>query len=649
MTKLIQRLSNLYAENVADLVAMTPENDDIENGDVVMLKGYYTPGDAGPQWGMRWRETGRAGATINGGFGIAGAGADDWWEAVDQTLAFAGRFGAMPSRTAAENGTQLRAAALAGVLVLHRGRYQIDQSVVVYHGVRGEPGSEIEQTAVNTEIFIVNADNIEITGVHGVGEATSGGAGLSEQSFVVIFNKVNVLVENCSTENIAGASVFIQGCKGVRIHSNFFHSASPIAHASGGDIVAWASNESLSIKDNILFSDHSQNIYLNGVSGSKTVCTGNICASLDSNFDPIPTASLRKRHAIGASYTNAGNYVGVMNISNNLCFDTNWTGIYLAGGAEFVKVQGNVLYRTSQDGPATNINGGIFVSGDANHIVIDSNCVWGHVGSSLGELPFAIQCVSERADRVRITNNTTQGSVGGILVRPHANGSFREIEIVGNRIETDGVYGIRILAAAITGVEGTVRGNFVVTSKETDAFGIAVENNSDSFYVLADNDVRFAQPRTTGLHFGIYLANLGARVVGNQVHGSGDYAFRLNAYVSGRVTREQLDVSDNRFADCRLGFGIRANNADAVVIVTRTTFDNVTFPFTGGGGISVSRDGEWIGQSMRVYDTTAPASGAYAVGDEVKFTAPAAGGHIGAVCTAAGSPGTWNTYGAIST
>ncbi len=46
--------------------------------------------------------------------------------------------------------------------------------------------------------------------------------------------------------------------------------------------------------------------------------------------------------------------------------------------------------------------------------------------------------------------------------------------------------------------------------------------------------------------------------------------------------------------------------------------------------------------------SAAPTTGTWAVGDTVYNTAPAAAGFIGWVCTVAGSPGTWKTFGPIS-
>lgn len=53
-------------------------------------------------------------------------------------------------------------------------------------------------------------------------------------------------------------------------------------------------------------------------------------------------------------------------------------------------------------------------------------------------------------------------------------------------------------------------------------------------------------------------------------------------------------------------------------------------------------------QPVQVYRAEAPTSGTWAVGDIVWNTAPAAAGTLGWVCTTAGTPGTWRTFGGIA-
>ncbi len=47
-------------------------------------------------------------------------------------------------------------------------------------------------------------------------------------------------------------------------------------------------------------------------------------------------------------------------------------------------------------------------------------------------------------------------------------------------------------------------------------------------------------------------------------------------------------------------------------------------------------------------DTSAPTAGSWKVGNRVSHPWPTAGGYIGWVCTTAGSPGTWKTFGAVT-
>ena len=44
----------------------------------------------------------------------------------------------------------------------------------------------------------------------------------------------------------------------------------------------------------------------------------------------------------------------------------------------------------------------------------------------------------------------------------------------------------------------------------------------------------------------------------------------------------------------------------------------------------------------------APTTGTWAQGDVIYNSAPVSGGYAGFICTVAGTPGTWKTYGLIS-
>lgn len=74
-------------------------------------------------------------------------------------------------------------------------------------------------------------------------------------------------------------------------------------------------------------------------------------------------------------------------------------------------------------------------------------------------------------------------------------------------------------------------------------------------------------------------------------------------------------------------------------------FDTVT----GMIGVEKGRDPVSFHYSHeRIVGSSAPTAGDWELGDVIYNTSPTAGGDIGWVCTAAGTPGTWKTFGAIS-
>ena len=69
----------------------------------------------------------------------------------------------------------------------------------------------------------------------------------------------------------------------------------------------------------------------------------------------------------------------------------------------------------------------------------------------------------------------------------------------------------------------------------------------------------------------------------------------------------------------------------------------------GNAGVAM-RQGFFQGSNMKYVGTgsAAPVAGTYVVGDIIYNEAPASAGYIGWVCTVAGTPGTWKTFGLIS-
>jgi hypothetical protein len=61
----------------------------------------------------------------------------------------------------------------------------------------------------------------------------------------------------------------------------------------------------------------------------------------------------------------------------------------------------------------------------------------------------------------------------------------------------------------------------------------------------------------------------------------------------------------------------------------------------------MSAQQQWANGNMELQGGASPTDGTWNVGDKVWNTSPAPGGVVGWVCTTAGSPGTWKTFGTI--
>ena len=118
-------------------------------------------------------------------------------------------------------------------------------------------------------------------------------------------------------------------------------------------------------------------------------------------------------------------------------------------------------------------------------------------------------------------------------------------------------------------------------------------------------------------------------------------------------------------------YGVFCNSSGATNTISNCRASNVTgssrgFYFAGAGLITGCSIGSGVTTALVAADTTrvqahqnqfgrrevqgayaTTTTGTWAVGDIVWNTAPAASGNIGWVCTAAGTPGTWKTFGTI--
>jgi hypothetical protein len=254
----------------------------------------------------------------------------------------------------------------------------------------------------------------------------------------------------------------------------------------------------------------------------------------------------------------------------------------------------------------------------------------------------------------------------GILLDNPVGGAprFRRIVISDNVITNVSGPGIEVKFAI-----GLHVSDNVIT---TVTAGSGIRAVSSSEFSIADNRI------TT-------VAQLGIEVKDSQ-----NYAVRFNRVINpatangattefgigldGATTAEGT-IEGNRITDAsgnmRYGIAAFGYSVAAPDMTTHTFRDNYStgatdYGFRGAAGVACREwdrndlsgttgrslnpptSGAGRGIARQLFGTAAPTTGAHVVGEVCWNTAPAASGTVGWVCTAAGTPGTWKTFGTIA-
>jgi hypothetical protein len=233
------------------------------------------------------------------------------------------------------------------------------------------------------------------------------------------------------------------------------------------------------------------------------------------------------------------------------------------------------------------------------------------------------------ARRVSIVGNTIRGTAGGDGI----NLLNCDQIVIGNNSISDARVGIN--GSTCNGI--TIIGNKIETTDRQGINLVAVTETS----LIANTVLNQAQENFGGTEVGIMItgASTDITVHRNRVVdtlGNAAYGFYFDP-----TSMATFSVCDN-YASGATSYGMRFPAATAI----REYRDNdvsgtvarVLNPPTGGVGTRARQE----------FGSAAPASGTYSVGDIVWNTTPTAGGTMGWVCTTAGTPGTWKTFGSIA-
>lgn len=132
------------------------------------------------------------------------------------------------------------------------------------------------------------------------------------------------------------------------------------------------------------------------------------------------------------------------------------------------------------------------------------------------------------------------------------------------------------------------------------------------------------------------MGEYGSAVIsGNQTYGGG----------AGVQTRTPHSVVTDNIAHNTSGYAFRAYLTEQSFRGNRAINCVADFQYAVAGIYPEVSGNTW---NKILRGTSVPTTGTWGRGDVIYHNAPVAGGHVGWVCVAAGSPGTWRTFGTIA-
>jgi hypothetical protein len=241
------------------------------------------------------------------------------------------------------------------------------------------------------------------------------------------------------------------------------------------------------------------------------------------------------------------------------------------------------------------------------------------------------------------------------------------IEIVGNTItdaSVQAVFGAKA-AIEIAGHSVMVRGNTFIDSE----FGGTINSTAASPTYSVDGSGVIRLYQSGSLIATITTAGKTWELVKNEINAVSNWTLSLYPYCNGTFVEDirrtgfrwtdnvqQYNVPSHMGSPEPYGYvNVQASATSASVYDNHFKTKSLALPNHHRNTVLYEFTGTWDGKDVNQYgggrvsyDSAAPVSGDGIIGDIVYANAPAAGGFIGWVCTATGSPGTWKTFGAIS-
>jgi parallel beta-helix repeat protein len=349
-----------------------------------------------------------------------------------------------------------------------------------------------------------------------------------------------------------------------------------------------------------------------------------------------------------------------------------------------VFIEGNQISNSYDSVAGRQLNAGIVVEEwFIENVTIQNNKIWNIPFDGI-RIGFGVSTL--QVTKLKILNNdimTCQNAVqlsrtfGATIAGNNFRRCFQEaievfencgaVEIVGNTITDTSVqssFGAKA-AIEIAGHGVMVRGNTFIDSE----FGGTINSTAASPTYSVDGSGVIRLYQSASLIATITTAGKTWELVKNEINAVANWSLSLYPYCNGTYVEDirrtgfrwtdnvqQYSVPSHLGSPEPYGYvNVQASATSASVYDNHFKTKSLALPNHHRNTLLYEFTGTWDGKDVNQYgggrvsyDSAAPVSGTHIIGDIVYNNGPAAGGFIGWVCTASGSPGTWKTFGAIS-
>lgn len=432
----------------------------------------------------------------------------------------------------------------------------------------------------------------------------------------------DVVLSNVEITASKGQAIYGTACSRVRIEGCWIH-----------DCDSWASIFKAS-DDVGYYNNHVENVYTHGLYvDSQTVAGGASRIKfigntvINTQFDAAHAAS-----GVGISVQKAAGTSGVYDVVcvGNCCKNNGSMGFSMTPGSRTSGYAGKMtIIGNHSEGHTAQSGIGYEIIG--SHVTVSGNTAKNN----------KYHVTAQDSKGLSIVGNKTVSAIGStqiaFAITPATVADWVEDYLLADNI-VEGGTGFQIDTTAIT----TPHTNVTVKGNQFLYCDFAVLMQANTLNTLVDGNICDANHSSVGTGRGI-------QVYGDKITVSNNMVWAKTAAgdgitVASGQTTDQLVLIGNHVFSARNGLGffgtVTTLIANGNMISGAGTADT-----TGKSVVTNWRDG---GTNSWNFKAAAPASEYWHVGTKVYDTAVAAAGNIGWVCTTAGTPGTWKTWGVVA-